>query len=100
MDRPLGSNHSKHGFKYEVNYGFIPGTLAPDGEEIDAYVLGIDTPLENFSGKCIAVIHRLDDNDDKLVVIPKDIEDISDEEIIKLTLFQEKFFKSVIIRNG
>ena len=100
MDRPLGSNHPKHGFKYEVNYGFVPGTLAPDGEEIDAYVLGIDTPLENFSGKCIAVIHRLNDNDDKLVLIPIDVEDISDEEITKLTHFQEKFFKTVIIRKS
>jgi inorganic pyrophosphatase len=48
MDRPLGSNHPKHGFKYEVNYGFVPETKAPDGDEIDAYVLGIDYPLENF----------------------------------------------------
>ncbi|MEI7480142.1 MAG: inorganic diphosphatase, partial [bacterium] len=44
MDRPLGSNHPKHGFRYEVNYGFVPDTKAPDGEEIDAYVLGVDIP--------------------------------------------------------
>ena len=98
MDRPLGSNHPKHSFKYEVNYGFIPGTKAPDGDEVDAYVLGVDVPLENFSGKCIAVIHRLNDNDDKLVVIPKDMKDIPDDEIRKQTKFQEQFLKSVIIR--
>ena len=100
MDRPLGSNHPKHGFRYEVNYGFVPDTKAPDGEEIDAYVLGVDTPLENFSGKCIAVIHRTNDNDDKLVVIPNNIEDISDEEIIKLTHFQEQFFTLKILRSS
>ncbi|MBI3041105.1 MAG: inorganic diphosphatase, partial [Chloroflexi bacterium] len=68
IDRPLGSAHPERGFTYPVNYGFIPNSLAPDGEELDAYILGIFEPLENFTGQCIAVIHRLDDNDDKLVV--------------------------------
>jgi inorganic pyrophosphatase len=98
MDRPLGSKHPKHGFKYEVNYGFVPGTKAPDGEEIDAYVLGTDIPLEKFSGKCIAVIHRTNNNDDKLVVVPENSEAITDDEIKKLTLFQEQFFTSKILR--
>ena len=98
MDRPLGSKHPKHGFKYEVNYGYIPDTQAPDGEEIDAYVLGVDGAIEKFEGKCVAVIHRTNDDDDKLVVIPKDMNDISDDEIIKQTKFQEQFFKMVIIR--
>ena len=98
IDRPLGSNHPKHGFRYEVNYGFIPDTKAPDGEEIDAYVLGIDTPLENFSGKCIAVIHRLNDDDDKLVVVPESYKGMTDDEIKKLTFFQEQYFKSIIVR--
>lgn len=26
VDRPLGSKHPKHGFTYEVNYGYIPNT--------------------------------------------------------------------------
>jgi len=98
MDRPLGSNHPKHGFRYEVNYGYIPETKAPDGEEIDAYVLGVDIPLEKFSGKCIAIVHRFDDDDDKLVVVPQNCESMTDEEIVKLTLFQEKYFKTIIVR--
>ncbi len=32
MDRPMGSRHPEHGFLYPLNYGYIPGTLAPDGE--------------------------------------------------------------------
>ena len=100
VDRPLGSNHPKHGFRYEVNYGFVPDTKAPDGEEVDAYVLGVDTPLEKFSGKCIAVIHRTNDNDDKLVVVPRDHEDITDNEILKLTHFQEQFFTLKILRSS
>lgn len=98
VERPLHSKYPKHGFEYELNYGFIPGTMSPDGEELDAYVMGVDAPLETFEGICIAVIHRLNDDDDKLVVVPKDKLDITDEEIVKATHFQEQFFKSEIIR--
>ena len=70
MDRPLGSKHPKHGFTYEVNYGFIPDTISGDGEELDAYVLGPDYLLKDFLGRCIAIIHRTNDNDDKLIVVP------------------------------
>lgn len=97
IDRPLGSNHPKWGFKYPVNYGYIPGTKSGDGEEIDAYVLGADEPLKEFTGKCIAVIHRLNDDDDKLIVAPDEIH-FTDAEIRMATEFQEKFFKSVIVR--
>jgi inorganic pyrophosphatase len=98
IDRPLGSKHPKHGFVYEVNYGFVPGTKAPDGEEIDAYLLGVNEPVEEFTGECIAVIHRKDDDDDKLVVVSESAKEISDEEILKAVNFQEKWFDSVIIR--
>ncbi len=98
IDRPLGSKHPKHGFVYEVNYGFIPGTKAPDGEELDAYALGIDDPITSFNGVCVAIIHRLTDDDDKLVVIPKALGDMSDEDIRKATHFQERFFRSEIVR--
>ena len=80
IDRPLGSKHPKHGFIYPVNYGFIPNTISGDNEELDCYVLGIFEPIESFSGKCIAVIHRINDNDDKLIIVPEGKE-YSDEEI-------------------
>jgi inorganic pyrophosphatase len=97
IDRPLGSRHPQHGFLYPVNYGYLPGVPAPDGEDLDAYVLGVDQPLERFEGVCIAVIHRLDDADDKLVVVPPGVE-MSDEQIRELTHFQEQFFSSELIR--
>lgn len=97
IDRPLGSKHPKHGFIYPVNYGFIPNTMSGDGEELDAYVLGVFDPLEDFNGKVIAIIHRINDNDDKLVVVPEN-KYYSDEQIIALTEFQEQWFKSKIIR--
>ncbi|MFW6046830.1 MAG: inorganic diphosphatase [Candidatus Woesearchaeota archaeon] len=97
MDRPMGSKHPKLGFIYPVNYGFIPNTKAPDGKELDAYVLGVFEPKEKFTGNCIAIIHRTNDNDDKLVVVPNNKE-YSDKQIRALTEFQESFFKSEIIR--
>lgn len=97
MDRPLGSRHPKHGFFYMLNYGCVPGTLAPDGDEVDVYVLGEFEPVTAFTGRCIAVIHRLDDDDDKLVLAP-DGKNYTDEQISALTEFQERFFQSIILR--
>ena len=97
MDRELGSKHPKHGFIYTVNYGFIPNTISGDGEELDAYVLGVFDPISEFEGIVKAVIHRTNDNDDKLVVMPEDV-DYTDEQIRALTEFQERFFESVILR--
>ena len=97
MDRPLGSVHPKHGFIYPVNYGFIPNTISGDGEELDAYVLGEHKPLEVFNGKVVAIIHRTNDNDDKLVVMA-DGRNYTDDQIRALTEFQEQWFKSEILR--
>jgi len=96
IDRALGSLHPDHGFVYEENYGFVPGTLAPDGEPLDAYVLGVDEPIKEFTGMCIAVIEREDDVESKLVVAPKGRK-FSKSEIISLTSFQESYFKIKIM---
>jgi inorganic pyrophosphatase len=99
IDRPFGSKHPKHGFIYPVNYGYVPNTISGDGEELDCYVLGVFEPVDEFSGKCIAIIHRTDDDDDKLVIVPED-KDYSNDAIDALTEFQEKFFNHIIIREG
>lgn len=97
IDRKLGTLHPKHGFMYMLNYGYIPNTKSPDGEELDAYLLGVFDPVDTFEGKVIAIIKRTNDNDDKLIVVPKDKE-YTDEQIKALTEFQERFFESIIIR--
>jgi inorganic pyrophosphatase len=99
IDRPVGSRHPTHGFLYPVNYGFVPETLEPDGEALDAYVLGISEPVKVLEGLCIAVIHRLNDDEDKLVVSGAG-ETFTDEQIRNLTDFQECFFRSEILRIG
>ena len=95
MDRPLGSKHPKHGFIYPVNYGYIPNTISGDDEELDAYVLGVFKPLETFEGIVKAIIHRTNDDDDKLIVMPED-KSYSEEQIRALTEFQEQYFQSEI----
>ncbi len=99
IERPLGSKHPKHDFIYPVNYGYVPNTISGDGEELDCYVLGIFEPIKEFKGKCIAIIHRLNDNDDKLIIVPEDRK-FSNKEIDVLVEFQEKFFKHEIIREN
>ncbi len=97
IDRPLGSMHPRFDMLYPVNYGFLPGTRSGDGEELDAYVLGIDDPRSTFRGRCIAVITRDDDDDPKLVVV-RDGCLLSDDEIRSATHFQEQYFQSRILR--
>ena len=99
VDRPLGSTHPELGFHYPVNYGYVPGVQSGDGEELDAYVLGMAAPVESFTGRCIAVIHRLDDDDDKLVVVPEGCR-MTDSDIRAQTQFQEQYFKSDILRGA
>lgn len=97
IDRKLGTKHPKYGFIYMANYGYVPNTISGDGEELDAYLLGVFEPVDEFIGKVIAVIHRTNDDDDKLVVVPDDRK-YSDDAIRALTEFQEQYFESVIIR--
>ena len=98
VDRPLGSVHPEHDdIVYAVNYGFVPGEISGDGEAQDAYIIGVDEPISEFDGAVVAVIHRLNDNEDKWVVAPHGVE-ITDEEIKEKTDFQERFFETEIIR--
>ena len=97
VDRPLGTCHPNHpDLMYSVNYGYVPGILAPDGEEQDAYILGIDKPIDEFEGQVIAIIHRLNDVEDKWVVAPLGA-NYTREVILEKVLFQEQYFKIEII---
>ena len=96
VDRPLGSRHPKHeDIVYPVNYGYIPGIMAPDGEEQDAYILGVSQPVAAFQGRVIAIIHRFDDVEQKWVVAPEDAS-FTKEEIMAQVAFQEQYFHTEI----
>ena len=96
VDRPLGSYHPKHkDIYYPINYGYIEGIIAPDGEEQDAYILGVNKPVKEFVGKIIAIIHREDDIEEKWIVAPEGMT-FTREEIMQQVHFQEQYFKSEV----
>ena len=93
IDRPMGTTHPRESdIVYPINYGYVPGTMAPDGHPIDAYVLGADSPLKECSARVIAVIRRIDDVEDKLVVALSG--EWSLASIRESTVFQEQWFDS------
>jgi inorganic pyrophosphatase len=93
VDRPIGSRHPDYpDMVYPINYGYVKGIIAPDGEEQDAYVLGVDEPISEFCGRVVAIICREDDVEDKLVVASTSAS-VTESEIISKTHFQEKYFK-------
>ena len=97
VDRPMGSYHPKHkDIYYSVNYGYVPGVFALDGEEQDAYILGISQPVKEFTGKIIAIIHRQNDVEDKWVVAPEDATFTADE-VMAQVAFQEQYFQTEVI---
>lgn len=97
IDRPIGSSHPEHPeMKYELNYGFVPGIPAPDGENLDAYIYGVTKPLHRFTGVVVAIIHRKNDNEDKLVVAPGGTV-AYEPQIMKAVDFAEKHFETNII---
>lgn len=97
VDRPLGSYHPEHkDMYYPINYGYVEGIIAPDGEEQDAYILGVDEAIDKFTGAVIAVIHRNDDVEEKWVVALQGMT-FTKEEIVKQIHFQEQYFDSEIV---
>lgn len=97
IDRPIGYVHSKDDYTltYPVNYGYIPGVIGGDGEELDVYLLGVNAPVENHTAKVIGIIHRENDNEDKLVAVPEDMT-FSRKEIKEAVAFQEQYYDTYI----
>ena len=93
IDRPVGYHHGD--IIYPVNYGYIPGVIAGDGEEQDAYILGISEPLSAFDGQVVGAVRRTNDCEDKLVVAPVG-ERYNQAQIAEAVYFQEKYFVSTI----
>ena len=96
MFQHIASKHPKHQIYYPLNYGYIPNTVSGDKEEVDAYIVGEFQPLKEFIGVVIAIIHRKDDIEDKLVV-SNNLHKYSKEQIQALVEFQERFFDSEVI---
>lgn len=97
IDRKLGTSHPDHkDIVYPINYGYIPEIIGGDNEEQDAYIIGVNQPINEFDGILIGVIIRRDDNETKWIIAPSD--NFDDEEIMKEVEFQEKYFDSILLR--
>ena len=97
VDRPKGSFHPKHrNLYYPINYGYIEGIIASDGEEQDVYILGVDHPVEEFRGRIIGIVYRQDDIEEKWVAAPEAMS-FTREQIWEQIKFQEQYFQSELI---
>ena len=97
IDRPIGYVHhkGKKTLVYPINYGYIPDVLGGDGEELDVFLLGVDTPVQSFTGRIIGIVYRADDVEDKLVMAP-DGTVFTAPEIAQAVYFQEKYYRTTI----
>lgn len=93
VDRPIGYHHGD--IVYPINYGYIPGIIAGDGEEQDAYILGVTEPLSSFDGQVVAAVRRKNDCEDKLVVALSG-KVYHQGQIAEAVHFQEQYFISTI----
>ena len=67
VDRPIGSCRPNHkNICYPINYGYTQGVVAPDGEEQNAYIPGVNYSLKEFTGRIIAIVQRFDDAEEKM----------------------------------
>ena len=97
IDRPIGYIHKKENYSliYPINYGYIPGVLGGDGEELDVYLLGVNEPVTEYKAQIIGIAHREDDVEDKLVAAPFDF-NFTKEEIERAIHFQEQYYKTTV----
>ena len=97
IDRPIGYVHKKETYSltYPINYGYIPDVLGGDGEEMDVYLLGVDVPVNEFDARIIAIVHRENDVEDKLVGVPQGLI-LTKKEIAAAVHFQEQYYRSHI----
>ncbi len=93
IDRPVGYVHHKEKYDliYPINYGYIPGVLGGDGEELDVYVLGISEPIATFDGIIVGIVFRENDVEDKLIAAPLGAR-FTAEEMAAAIDFQEQYY--------
>ena len=97
IDRPIGYVHKKENYSltYPINYGYLPGVIGGDGEELDVYLLGVNEPVTEYTAKIIGIAHRENDVEDKLIAAPVEL-NFTKEEIEQVIYFQEQYYKTTV----
>ena len=98
IDRPVGHVRRTGAYEtvYPVNYGSLPGVPGGDGEEQDAYLLGVSEPVAEADAVVIGVVRRKNDAEDKLIAAPESMT-FTKEEMAEAVRFQEQWFDTEII---
>lgn len=97
IDRPIGYVHKKANYSltYPINYGYISDVTGGDGEELDVYLLGVNEPAKEYTAKIIAIVHRYNDVEDKLIAVPEGMA-FDKKEIEQAVCFQEQYYETEI----
>ncbi|MBQ9163096.1 MAG: inorganic diphosphatase [Clostridia bacterium] len=97
IDRPVGYVHKKAKYElvYPVNYGYIPGVLGGDGEELDVYLLGVDEAVEEYTCRIIGIVYRKNDVEDKLIAAPEG-QTFTRAQIEDAIHFQEQYYDTFV----
>ena len=97
IDRPIGYVHKKKNYDlvYPINYGYIPGVLGGDDEELDVYLMGVDKPVEAYTCRIVGIVYRRNDVEDKLIAAPID-KRYTAEEIASAIHFQEQYYDTYV----
>ena len=97
IDRPIGYVHKKKKYDlvYPINYGYIPGVLGGDDEELDVYLMGVDEPVTAYTCRIIGIVYRRNDVEDKLIAAPVD-KRYTAEEIATAIHFQEQYYDTYV----
>ena len=97
IDRPIGYVHKKKNYDlvYPINYGYIPGVLGGDDEELDVYLMGLDEPVTAYTCRIVGIVYRRNDVEDKLIAAPVD-KRYTAEEIAAAIHFQEQYYDTYV----
>lgn len=97
IDRPIGYVHHKKDrtLTYPINYGYIPGVLGGDGEELDVYLVGVDTPVKDYTCRIVGIAYRANDVEDKLIGAPDGMI-FTAEELAAAVHFQEQYYQTTV----
>ena len=97
IDRPIGYIHQKKTYTlvYPINYGYVPGVLGGDGEELDVYLMGVTEPVSSYRGQIIGIVHRENDVEDKLI-LSVDGKIYTAEQMLRAVSFQEQYYRTTV----
>ncbi len=94
LNEYLGKN-IKVTINKNLNSGYFTDLKTPNNKYQNVYVIGVKKPIKEFEGKVIAIINRIDEIENILVVSYNN-KKYTKEEILKLINYEDKKYKSKI----